>query len=76
MPSASESQLRPLIEQAFEDRSKLQGVEYREAVEETIEMLDKGKLRVSTQGDSMSRACESCLQAPCATVRTWKPVAF
>ena len=51
MPSANENQLRPLVEEAFEDRSKLEGGGYREAVEETIELLDKGKLRVATRGD-------------------------
>ena len=51
MSDAGENQLRPLIEQAFEDRSKLESAEYRSAVEETIELLDKGKLRVATRGD-------------------------
>ena len=51
MGDASETELRPLIEQAFEDRSKLDGAEYRTAVEQTIELLDKGKLRVATRSD-------------------------
>ena len=48
---ATESQLRPLVEQAFEDRQRLEQAEYRNAVEETIELLDKGKLRVASRGD-------------------------
>ncbi|MDH3728611.1 MAG: 2,3,4,5-tetrahydropyridine-2,6-dicarboxylate N-succinyltransferase [Myxococcales bacterium] len=51
MAVATENQLRPLIEQAFEDRSKLADAKYREAVEETIALLDQGKIRVATQGD-------------------------
>ena len=51
MGDSSESQLRPLIEQAFEDRSKLEDAQYRSAVEETIELLDKGKVRVATRGE-------------------------
>ena len=51
MGDSKESQLRKLVEQAFEDRSKLQGAEYRSAVEQTIERLDAGTLRVATRGD-------------------------
>lgn len=51
MNESIENQLRPLVEQAFEDRSKLEAAEYRAAVEETIELLDKGKVRVATRGD-------------------------
>ena len=51
MVDTSENQLRTLVEQAFEDRSKLAGAQYRSAVEETIELLDKGKVRVATRGD-------------------------
>ncbi len=51
MSESIENQLRPLVEQAFEDRSKLEAAEYRAAVEETIELLDKGKVRVATRGD-------------------------
>ncbi|MGD8605898.1 MAG: 2,3,4,5-tetrahydropyridine-2,6-dicarboxylate N-succinyltransferase [Myxococcales bacterium] len=51
MGDSSETRLRPLIEQAFEDRSKLEADEYRNAVEETIALLDQGKLRVATPGD-------------------------
>jgi 2,3,4,5-tetrahydropyridine-2-carboxylate N-succinyltransferase len=51
MGEASETELRPLIEQAFEDRSKLDTAEYRNAVEETIGLLDRGALRVATRGD-------------------------
>ena len=51
MGDAGKNQLRPLIEQAFKDRSKLESAEHRGAVEETIELLDKGKLRVATRGE-------------------------
>jgi 2,3,4,5-tetrahydropyridine-2-carboxylate N-succinyltransferase len=51
MSGQGESKLRPLIEQAFEDRSKLQDAAYKQAVEQTIELLDKGVLRVATRGD-------------------------
>ena len=51
MSDSNESQLRPLVEQAFEDRSKLESAEYRSAVEETIELLDKGKLRVASRSE-------------------------
>jgi len=50
MSESSESQLRPLIEVAFDDRAKLESSTYREAVEETIGLLDAGKLRVATRG--------------------------
>ena len=50
MRDSIENRLRPLVEQAFEDRSKLEAAEYRAAVEDTIELLDKGKLRVATPG--------------------------
>jgi len=39
-----------LIETAFADRSLLANAEYRDAVLDTIERLDKGTLRVATQG--------------------------
>jgi len=51
MADSKESELRALVEQAFEDRSKLQAGEYRTAVEQTIERLDEGTLRVATRGD-------------------------
>ena len=51
MSSTAETELRPLIEQAFEDRSKLAEAKYKSAVEQTLELLDKGKLRVATRGD-------------------------
>lgn len=51
MSESSESQLRPLIEQAFDDRTKLESSAYRQAVEETIALLDAGKLRVATRGE-------------------------
>ena len=47
----NEAELRPLIEEAFEDRSKLDTPEHRAAVERTVELLDKGELRVATRGD-------------------------
>lgn len=50
MATGTESQLRPLIEQAFEDRSKLEIAQYREAIEETIALLDRGKVRVASRG--------------------------
>ncbi len=51
MTGETENQLRSLVEQAFEDRSKLEDTRYREAVEETIALLDRGKIRVATRGD-------------------------
>jgi 2,3,4,5-tetrahydropyridine-2-carboxylate N-succinyltransferase len=51
MVDQGDSRLRPLVEEAFDDRSKLERAEYRNAVEETIELLDKGKVRVATRGD-------------------------
>ena len=51
MSGHAETELRPLVEQAFEDRSKLENAEYKQAVEQTIELLDKGKIRVATRGD-------------------------
>ncbi|MGB8332484.1 MAG: 2,3,4,5-tetrahydropyridine-2,6-dicarboxylate N-succinyltransferase [Polyangiales bacterium] len=51
MSLSSHSQLRRLVEQAFEDRAKLDDAQHRNAVEETIELLDKGKVRVATRGD-------------------------
>ncbi|MGB5376076.1 MAG: 2,3,4,5-tetrahydropyridine-2,6-dicarboxylate N-succinyltransferase [Polyangiales bacterium] len=51
MSESIENPLRPLVEQAFQDRSKLEAAEYRAAIEETIELLDKGKIRVATRGD-------------------------
>jgi 2,3,4,5-tetrahydropyridine-2-carboxylate N-succinyltransferase len=49
MADQGESRLRPLVEEAFDDRSKLAQPECRNAVEETIELLDKGKVRVATR---------------------------
>ena len=51
MGSPTESELRPLVEEAFENRGKLEDAEYRSAVEQTIELLDKGKLRVATRAE-------------------------
>ena len=51
MGSPTESELRPLVEEAFENRGKLEEAEYRSAVEQTIELLDKGKLRVATRAE-------------------------
>ncbi|MEM8606517.1 MAG: 2,3,4,5-tetrahydropyridine-2,6-dicarboxylate N-succinyltransferase [Myxococcota bacterium] len=51
MSDPSASQLKPLIEAAFDDRSKLGEPQYREAVEETLALLDQGKVRVATRGD-------------------------
>ena len=45
-------QVKQLIEQAWEDRSLLDKKEVREAIEQVIEWLDKGKVRVAEpQGD-------------------------
>jgi len=51
MSVPNETQLRTLIEQAYEDRSKLKNAQHRAAVEETIALLDDGKIRVATLGD-------------------------
>ena len=45
----NEAELRPLIETAFGDRSLLERDETRRAIEETIALLDQGKIRVATQ---------------------------
>ncbi len=45
----TESELRPLIEAAFAERSLLKGAEHQAAVREVISMLDAGKLRVATR---------------------------
>jgi 2,3,4,5-tetrahydropyridine-2-carboxylate N-succinyltransferase len=42
--------LRVKIDEAWEERSLLQGVDYQKAVEETIALLDRGELRVATPG--------------------------
>jgi len=42
-------ELEQRIQQAFEDRSLLKQAEYEQAVLETIDLLDRGKLRVATQ---------------------------
>jgi 2,3,4,5-tetrahydropyridine-2,6-dicarboxylate N-succinyltransferase len=46
MPEAT---LRPLVEPAYKDRSLLEKAETKEAVLETLALLDQGKLRVATQ---------------------------
>jgi 2,3,4,5-tetrahydropyridine-2-carboxylate N-succinyltransferase len=38
---------KKIIEEAWEDRSKLKETETRKAIEEVLDMLDKGKLRVA-----------------------------
>ncbi len=50
MPDPSE--LRPLVEEAFADRSKLDGAAHREAVEGTLALLDQGAIRVATREGS------------------------
>jgi 2,3,4,5-tetrahydropyridine-2,6-dicarboxylate N-succinyltransferase len=40
--------LQPLVEAAYRDRSKLDDPAHREAVEATIEALDRGQVRVAT----------------------------
>ncbi len=44
-------QIKTLIEQAWEDRSLLEKSEVREAIEQVIEWLDKGKVRVAEPTD-------------------------
>lgn len=39
--------MKPLIEQAWEERSLLEKTEYRQAVEEVVRLLDVGQLRVA-----------------------------
>lgn len=51
MTDAAHSELRSLIEAAFDDRSKLGDARYKEAVEETLALLDQGKVRVATRAD-------------------------
>jgi 2,3,4,5-tetrahydropyridine-2,6-dicarboxylate N-succinyltransferase len=45
----SKSELSALIEQAYADRSLLAKPEYKAAVEQVLQDLDQGKLRVATQ---------------------------
>jgi hypothetical protein len=42
------SELQPLIEAAYADRSLLAKEEYKSAVEQVLAALDQGKLRVAT----------------------------
>jgi len=51
MAASAQRQLQPLIEAAFEDRTKLEDLQHREAVEKTIGLLDRGEVRVATRGD-------------------------
>jgi 2,3,4,5-tetrahydropyridine-2-carboxylate N-succinyltransferase len=44
-----ETELRPLVEAAYEDRSLLKNAAHRTAIQECIHLLDSGKLRVATQ---------------------------
>ena len=44
--------LRPLIEAAFADRTKLAAPEHQAAVLETLELLDKGAIRVAERASS------------------------
>lgn len=50
----SPDELSPLIQAAFDDRALLEQPKYEQAVIETIEQLDKGKVRVATQ-DGLGR---------------------
>jgi 2,3,4,5-tetrahydropyridine-2,6-dicarboxylate N-succinyltransferase len=43
-----ETELRPVIEATYADRTLLQNAEPRAAIERTIQLLDTGKLRVAT----------------------------
>jgi 2,3,4,5-tetrahydropyridine-2-carboxylate N-succinyltransferase len=43
--------LRPLVEAAFADRSKLKVPEHEQAVLRTVELLDQGKLRVAERAE-------------------------
>jgi 2,3,4,5-tetrahydropyridine-2-carboxylate N-succinyltransferase len=43
------SEIRPLIEAAFEDRTLLKSPHHRAAVVDAIDLLDTGRLRVATQ---------------------------
>src|SRR5260221_10067043 len=57
--STPDSSLRPAIEAAFTDRSKLSDGPTRAAIEETIQHLDRGELRVAekrTDGDWVTHA--------------------
>jgi 2,3,4,5-tetrahydropyridine-2-carboxylate N-succinyltransferase len=47
----SHAHLRPLIEAAFRDRPLLQDQAHRRAVEEAVDLLDRGQIRVATRGD-------------------------
>ncbi|PKN41433.1 MAG: hypothetical protein CVU63_12670, partial [Deltaproteobacteria bacterium HGW-Deltaproteobacteria-20] len=43
---------RPLVEEAFEDRSRLNDPIVRMAIERVVEALDRGELRVAEKGES------------------------
>jgi 2,3,4,5-tetrahydropyridine-2-carboxylate N-succinyltransferase len=45
----NETELRPLIEAAYEDRSLIKNASHRTAIQECVHLLDSGKLRVATQ---------------------------
>lgn len=48
------TQLKPIIEQAWEDRSKLSEKETQEAVQEVLRLLDSGEIRVAEPKDDGS----------------------
>ncbi len=48
MNQAAASELEPLVSAAFQDRSKLTDPTHREAIERTLELLDRGELRVAS----------------------------
>lgn len=52
-----------LIAEAWNDRSLLQDIRYTEAIEQVIEDLDKGKLRVAEKTDGQWAVNEYCKQA-------------
>ena len=49
MRGMHESELKSRIESAFEDRKLLENAETKAAVEEVIQLLDTGKLRVASR---------------------------
>lgn len=51
MNQTAAAELEPLVTAAFQDRSKLAEPAYRQAVESTLDLLDRGEIRVASPND-------------------------
>ena len=49
--------IQELIEQAFDNREMLKNDEVRDAIRQTIELLDKGELRVAERRRTTALQC-------------------